>query len=105
VIKAGMLNERVTIQAPTEIRSPMGEVTLSWASDGTVWAYVEGLSSRDILQAQQANVVATHKIIIRYRASVTVQHRIVWRGKTLEIASVTERQHRTMMEMLVREMQ
>jgi SPP1 family predicted phage head-tail adaptor len=83
----------------------MGEVTLSWASAGTVWAYVEGLSSRDILQAQQANVVATHKVIIRYRASVTVQHRIVWRGKTLEIASVTERQHRTMMEMLVREMQ
>jgi hypothetical protein len=36
---------------------------------------------------------------------VTVQHRIVWRGKTLEIASVTERERRTMMEMLVREMQ
>jgi len=100
-----MLGERVTIQAPTEIRSPMGEVTLSWASAGTVWAYVEGMASRDILQAQQANVVATHKIIIRYKASVTIQHRIVWRGKTMEIASVTERQNRTMMEMLVREMQ
>ena len=105
MINAGRLNERVTLQAPTEIRSPMGEVTLSWASAGTVWANVEGMSSRDILQAQQANVIATHRIIMRFRASVNIQYRIVWRDKTMEIASATERQNRTMMELLVREMQ
>lgn len=100
-----MLNERVTLQAPTEVRSPTGEVTLSWADQATIWANVEGLSSRDILQAQQANVIVSHRIIIRHRTGVDVQHRVAWRGKTLEIASITDRYNRTMTELLVREMQ
>lgn len=100
-----MLNERITFQAPTEVRSPMGEVTLTWANAGTVWANVEGLAGRDILQAQQANLIASHRIIARHLAGVNIQHRVLWRDKTLEIASITDRQNRTMMELLVREVQ
>ncbi len=101
----GMMRERVALQAPQEMRSPTGEATLSWATEDTVWASVDGLSSRDILQAQQANVIASHKISIRYRATVNPQYRILWRGKTLEIASVSERDNRTRLELLVHEVQ
>lgn len=103
MIKAGMLRERVTIQAPTESRNIMGEATLSWSDEEVVWAYVEGLSARDILQAQQANAIASHRVIVRHRPGMTYQHRLAWRGKTLEIASVTDRENRTMTELLVRE--
>jgi SPP1 family predicted phage head-tail adaptor len=87
------------------VRSRSGETTLNWDTTlATVWASVEGLSSRDILQAQQANVVATHRIRIRHRDDVTHTHRIIWRNRTMEIASVTDRAGRETLELLAREL-
>lgn len=106
MIDIGKLKERVAIKSPTEVRSRSGETTLNWDTTvATVWASVEGLSSRDIIQAQQANVIATHRIRMRHRDDVTHEHRIVWRGVTMEIASVTQRQEREMLELLARELQ
>lgn len=101
----GKLSSRVTLQSPTETKSRSGEVTLTWTDYGTVWASVDGLSSRDIMQAQQANVIATHKIRIRYRSDVTHEHRLIWRGRTMEIASVVDRDSSTVLEILAREVQ
>jgi SPP1 family predicted phage head-tail adaptor len=97
------MNERVALLAPTESRSPMGEATISYTTEATVWAQVEGLSSRDVLQAQQADVVASHRIRMRHRPTISYQHRVLWRGKTMEVASVSDRMDRTMTELLVRE--
>lgn len=104
-IDIGKYNERVAIKSPTEVRSRSGETTLNWDTTlATVWANVEGLSSRDIIQAQQANVIATHRIRIRHRDDVTHTHRIVWRNRTMEIASVTDRTDRQVLELLAREL-
>jgi SPP1 family predicted phage head-tail adaptor len=100
----GKMRERVTIQSPSEVRGRSGETKLEWSASATVWASVEGLSSRDILQAQQANVIATHRIRIRHRDDVTHTHRIVWRNRTMEIASVTDRMGRETLELLAREL-
>jgi len=99
----GKMRERVTIQSPSEVRGRSGQTTLEWSNLATVWASVEGLSSRDIMQAQQANVMATHRIRIRHRDDVTHTHRIVWRNRTMEIASVTDRMGREVLEVLARE--
>lgn len=99
------MNQRVTLQSPAESKSRSGEVTLTWSDYATVWASVDGLSSRDIMQAMQANVVATHRIRIRNLSGVSHEHRILWRGKTMEIASVVERDNRTALEILAREVQ
>lgn len=105
-IDIGKYNERVAIQTPTETRSRSGETTLNWdVTLATVWASVDGLSSRDILQCQQANVIATHRIRIRYRDDVSHTHRILWRGVTMEVASVTDRNQRQVLELLAREVQ
>lgn len=99
----GRMHDRIVIQSPTESYSPSGETTLSWETFAEVWASVDGLSSRDIMQAQQANVIASHRIRIRHMDGVTHVQRVVWRGKTMEVASVTDRDNRTMLELLVRE--
>jgi SPP1 family predicted phage head-tail adaptor len=102
-MQIGRMHDRIAITSPTEAYSPSGETTLSWVPFVEVWANVEGLSSRDILQAQQANVIATHRIRIRHLEGVTHLQRVEWRGKTMEVASVTERDSRTMLELLARE--
>lgn len=100
----GKLSERITIKAPNEQRGLSGEATLNWDTTvATVWAEVGGLSSRDILQAQQANVIATHRIRIRHRSDVAHLHRVLWRGRTMEIASVVDRSGREYLEILARE--
>jgi len=105
MIDPGKLRERVTVQQSSAARNSLGEAVLSWSDFATVWASVSGLSSRDILQAQQANVIATHRIRIRYRADVTHLNRLIWRGRTMEIAAVVERDNRTALEILAREVQ
>lgn len=104
MIDIGKFSDRVTIKSPREVRSRSGETTLAWDTTvATVWASVDGLSSRDIMQAQQANVVATHRIRIRRRSDVTHTHRVVWKGRTMEIASVTDRPGE-MTEIIAREL-
>lgn len=105
MIHAGILSERITLQAPTETRNRMGEVKLEWSDVATVWGSIQGLTTRDLLQAQQANVIATHRVVLRYYEGLTHEYRIVWRGRTMEVASVTERENRTRHELLVREVQ
>ena len=99
------MRERVTIQAPSESRNMTGEATLSWENVGEVWASVDGLSSREVLQAMQANAIASHKVRMRFFPGISHEHRISWRGRNLEIASVTERENRTVHEILAREVQ
>lgn len=104
MITIGRMKDRVAIKAPTEVFSPSGEATLNWDTTlATVWADVEGLSSRDILQAQQANVIASHRVRIRHLDGVTHLHRVVYKGRTMEVASVTTRDDGRVMELLVRE--
>lgn len=105
MIHAGLLNQRVQLQKPVEVRGLTGEATLQWAAEATVWGSVDGLSTRELLQAQQANVIATHKIIIRHYPALTHEWRIMWEGKTLEISSVVSRDHSTRMEILAKEVQ
>lgn len=99
----GRLRHRIVIKSPVEAYSPSGETTLSWEQFAEVWASVDGLSTRDIMQAQQANVVASHRIRIRHMDGVSHVQRIEWSGKTMEIASVTSRDDGAFIELLARE--
>lgn len=102
---AGSMRERVTILVPIESKNAFGESNIDFEEGDEVWASVMGLSAREVLQAMQANAIITHKVRIRFYPSITFQHRLLWRGRTLEIASVVERDVRTIHELLVREVQ
>lgn len=103
MISSGLLRERVTIQAPTEQQNQFGEATVTWSDVATVWGSVQGLSAREYLAAQQVDSVITHKIRIRFFEGLTHSHRIVWRGRIMEISSVLERETRTVHEILAKE--
>lgn len=105
MIVSGQMRERVTILAPATEQSPLGEATTVWQEVATVWASVQGLSAREVLQAQQANAIITHKIRIRFFPTITHQNRLVWRGRTMEISSLMERDTRTVHEIMAREVE
>lgn len=105
MIRAGRMRERVTLQRPTQVRSASGETRLEWSDIATVWASVDGLSARDIMQAQQAELLATHKVTIRYRDDIDHTARMIYRGRTMELSSVIDRNNREYLEILAKEIQ
>lgn len=103
MIHSGSMRERVTIQKPVEQQSSFGETTLTWEDEGTVYASIMGVRASDYFAAQQAGVLVTHRIRIRFFPGLTHQHRLIWRGRTMEISSVLERESRAIHEILARE--
>ena len=101
----GRMRERITVEKPTEERNRFGEVSLGWQAVRTVWAKVDGLNTRETLQAMQANAIVSHKMTIRFFEDITHEYRVIWRGRVMEIASVTENMDRRFHELLVREVQ
>ena len=99
----GQMRERVTIQKPVERQNPFGEATLEWEDEGTVYASVMGVRAADYFAAQQAGVLVTHRIRIRFFPGLTHQHRLVWRGRVMEVSSILERETRAIHEILARE--
>lgn len=96
-MRSGDMRQRVQIQSFTgEAQDTTGDTTPSWLDDtkwttlATRWACVEGLQGREWFEARQEVAEVTHRIRMRYLASVTPRMRIVWGSKTLQIKSATD---------------
>lgn len=103
MIRAGELNERVTIQAPTESRNALGETTLSWSDFTTRWASVDGVSSREAIFNGKQDVNITHRVRMRFVSGLTQNMRLIWRGRTLDITSLLEHANRSEHELICSE--
>ena len=95
MIRSGDLTERVTIQASSETINSLGEAVFAWSDVATVWASVEGVSSREALLAGRQDTSITHRVRLRHNSNLTHASRLVWRGRVLEIVSLLEYDHRT----------
>ena len=95
MIRAGELRERITVQIATGATNSLGETVLTWANSTQVWASVEGVSARESLQMGQQEEVLTHEVKLRYLSGLTQNMRFAWRGRTLEIVSLLERNNRS----------
>ena len=103
MIDFGTLRERLTVQVASGATNALGETVLTWANSSSVWASVEGVSVREALVAGQQEVSITHRVRIRYLPGLTQSHRFSWRGRTLEIVSLLERNNRAEHEAICQE--
>lgn len=91
----GRLRHRITIQRTVETQSGTGAATVfSWLTIATVWASVNDLSGRELIQADAAAVEATVRVRLRYTDDVTALCRILHGDRTLEIVHVNNVQGR-----------
>lgn len=83
----GRLDQRVTIQVKVlgAQNATGGYDDDTWDEVATVWAQVQPMSGRERVQAQQTEGVSTYRITIRRRDDLTTHHRIVWRGRPMNI--------------------
>ena len=78
LLQPSELSERVVIQANTVTSDNQGGRSSSWGTLATVWAHVRPATTREAIQARAVSTETQYVVTIRYRADVTVKHRLSW---------------------------
>lgn len=91
MIPAGVLRERITIEAATETQDDCGQVLRSWAAWlSSVPAKAEGVAGGETLRGRQVSAETRMVFSIRYVAGVTAEMRVVWAGGVYGIVNVAD---------------
>lgn len=84
-MNAGQLRSRLVIQAKVETRDPRGGVIETWTTVAERWGTIQPVRMRELLLAQQVQARVTHRIILRFFAGLTNQHRIVHEQRVFHV--------------------
>lgn len=96
-MRAGKLRHRITLQHNQPARNDLGEPQPAWVDYAMVDAEVAPLVGKEFFSAQQINSELSIKVRIRWRPGVKAGDQIVFKNRTLLIASppinVNEKNH------------
>jgi SPP1 family predicted phage head-tail adaptor len=76
VIDPGILNRRLTLEAPVSTPDGQGGSTRIFNAVSTIWASIIPSGARDAFDADARGVNISHRIVVRRNALVTPQHRL-----------------------------
>ena len=89
-MKAGQLDQRVTIERLVEGEDKYGDPYSRWEPLATVWAAVEPLVGREFMASLQAQSEVSTRIRLRYRPGITAADRVKHEGRVYGIESVID---------------
>lgn len=89
-MNAGALRHRVTIQRFERVEDEGGGYVEDWKDVATVWAAIKPMRGNERYEAQQVQSTLTHKVIMRYRAGIKPQMRILYGNRVFEIEAVID---------------
>jgi SPP1 family predicted phage head-tail adaptor len=90
----GQLNRRLTLEAPVETDDGAGGVARSFTAVATLWAEVTPVAARGEVQAAALGATVTHRIALRFRADITLRHRLRDGARIYRIVAIRERHRR-----------
>lgn len=103
MLKSGLMDQKATIQTPTEGTNSIGEPTFTYSTFATRWMALLPLSGAERVASLQNEGTVTHRVRMRYTSGLKPKMRLVSEGRTFEIDSVVERGRREEHELLVTE--
>ena len=85
-------NRRISIEEPTRTANGAGGYTKGWAAitDGEVWAEMIPLRGGEALERQVLAATQLWKVTIRWRDDVTVEQRVVFEGRPMNIRAAQD---------------
>jgi SPP1 family predicted phage head-tail adaptor len=87
-MRAGQLNNRVTLRQPVTAQDAVGQSYLTWTDLATVWANVKHLSGVSSIQGDADISTVKASIRIRYRAGLNAGMRAVVGTNVYDIKAV-----------------
>lgn len=91
-MRAGRMDQRITLQRCTETADGAGGVTRAWANllrDPSPWASVSAKAGGENLNEGRVNAAYTVAFTIYNRSDLSEKDRIVWQGENYNIRSVS----------------
>ncbi len=88
MIPAGKMTERVTFQQKSVTKNAIGEEVVTWTDVCTVWAESRPLRGREFYAANQTQQVVDVRFIVRQRAGLTVDMRLLWKATPYDITGL-----------------
>lgn len=84
------MRHKIKIQQKTSTRNEFGEPENGWVDVANVRASINPLSGRDFMVAMQEQAEVTHKVTIRYNASVKASMRVLYGSRVLDILHIID---------------
>ena len=89
-IDPGEMTERVAIRQRTRVADGGGGYTTTWATVATVWAKVRPMRGDNRFAAAQLEARRDYEVTMRYRAGLSDEAVLVWRGQTLGVRFIAD---------------
>lgn len=92
-MQAGKLDRRIRLERATESRDAFNNAIKDWSTLATVWASKQDVRDSERLAAQEVGAEITTRFQIRWSsevADISPLDRLVYEGKTYDIAAVKE---------------
>ena len=86
----GELRHRLTLEAPQETPDGLGGVTRNWSALAQIWAALEPLGGGDGVVADKRVARLTHRVVIRKRGDVSLNHRLRLGARSFTIRSIRD---------------
>ena len=90
-MRAGELDQRVTLERFGEYKDASGAWTEGWETVGTFWAAVLPLTGKEIIAGDAVAAITDVRVIMRYQPGVTAADRLKHDGKTFNVVTVINR--------------
>ncbi len=88
ITSAGQLNQRVTLQQRVDGVDEFNHPSVDFADVCKVWAFREGLGGTASAAAGVEVLISRERFVIRNRADIAADWRVVWRGAAYRIESL-----------------
>jgi SPP1 family predicted phage head-tail adaptor len=88
MIAAGEMRDRIVLQSKSVTKNAIGEDVVSWVSLPAIWAKVMPLRGNAFYSANQQQHTIDARFMIRDRAGLTTDMRLIWNGQPYDIAGL-----------------
>jgi SPP1 family predicted phage head-tail adaptor len=103
-MRAGDLKKRITFQYQTKVADGMGGFTVSYVDACTVYAAIWPVSASEVVQANSAAMVVSHRIRMRYRSVLKASWRVKFGERYFNIVSIINpNTENKMLDLMVKE--
>lgn len=90
MIPIAKLRHRLTLEAPEETPDGAGGVVRTWTSLGQIWAAIEPVSASEATIADRRVARVTHRLVLRRRGGITINHRFRLGVRTFTIQAIRD---------------
>lgn len=86
----GRLRHRLTVEAPVDAPDGAGGIVRTYTQLAIVWAAIDPLAARRETDAGVDRAIGTHRIVIRHRTGLTIQHRLRRGGRVFRVLGLID---------------